>query len=288
MSDTYCGKKCEECTSREKLNCPGCSIGPGNPRSGDCWLASCCREKKHENCETCTSNGYCVTLKNRYSMPEYRLEKQQTQQILAEEKAKKAAFLGKWFWLLFWLVIPSLIGSIFTQENIAAIFPAMKIPGEILNVTCAVVYSLILVKVSSENRNYRIAGFCGLAALAITTAAEGINNSGLKLIVLLPGVVLAMVRTYHEYTSHGDVTAEFDAELSAKWYDLWKWFFRTEIGMFGSIVVMLLIPILGLVIFLASMIGNVVVEILKLVYLYRMLKLFREENANGNHCDNRI
>ena len=47
-------------------------------------------------------------------------------------------------------------------------------------------------------------------------------------------------------------------------------------GMFGCIIVMLIIPILGAIAILGCAIGTVVVGILKLVYLYRTAKIFRE------------
>jgi len=48
------------------------------------------------------------------------------------------------------------------------------------------------------------------------------------------------------------------------------------LGMFGCIIVMLIIPILGAIAILGCAIGTIVVSILKLVYLYRTAKIFRE------------
>lgn len=48
MTDTYCGKNCEECASKEALNCPGCKSGPGSAWSGDCEIAKCRKDKGHE------------------------------------------------------------------------------------------------------------------------------------------------------------------------------------------------------------------------------------------------
>lgn len=44
----------------------------------------------------------------------------------------------------------------------------------------------------------------------------------------------------------------------------------------GSILVMLIIPVLGAIAVIGCTIGTVVVGILKLVYLYRTAKIFRE------------
>ena len=47
-------------------------------------------------------------------------------------------------------------------------------------------------------------------------------------------------------------------------------------AMLGSILIIVIIPILGLLVTLAAAIGLIVVSILKLVYLYRTAKLFRD------------
>ena len=57
---------------------------------------------------------------------------------------------------------------------------------------------------------------------------------------------------------------------------LWKWYIGMTLGLLGSILLMLIIPILGLLVALVTAIGTIVVSILKLVYLYRTAKVFRE------------
>ena len=48
------------------------------------------------------------------------------------------------------------------------------------------------------------------------------------------------------------------------------------VGMICSGVILLLVPILGLLALLAALIGVLVVEIRKLLYLFRTAKAFRE------------
>ena len=57
---------------------------------------------------------------------------------------------------------------------------------------------------------------------------------------------------------------------------LWKWYIGVFIALFGSIVVMLIFRLLGLLVLLAALVGTVVVEILALVYLYQSAKEFKE------------
>lgn len=55
-----------------------------------------------------------------------------------------------------------------------------------------------------------------------------------------------------------------------------EWYIGMTLGLLGSILLMLIIPILGLLVALVTAIGTIVVSILKLVYLYRTAKVFRE------------
>ena len=75
---------------------------------------------------------------------------------------------------------------------------------------------------------------------------------------------------------HSEVLSGDDNELSEKLEVLWKWYIGLFLGMFRCIIVMLIISILGAIAILGCAIGTIVVSILKLVYLYRTAKIFRE------------
>lgn len=280
MAETYCGKKCAECTKREELNCQGCKAGPGRQFGGDCELAKCVRDKGHETCDTCGFKGNCGTLRSRESMPDYRIRKIEAEAMRKAAIAKRAPVLGKWLWIIFWLVIPSSIGSIMAHETTAKILPGLLMPGQIINAICSLTYGAILLKLGSEEDRYRTAGICALIAggvsavvAIITVAAE---EATWTLLFTLPAAVVAMVGEYNEYMAHSAVLYGVDNELSEKWEVLWKWYIGLFLGMFGCIIVMLIIPILGAIAILGCAIGTVVVGILKLVYLYRTAKIFRE------------
>ena len=280
MAATYCGKSCEECTKKAQLPCSGCKTGPGRQFGGDCELAKCVRDKGHETCETCGFKGNCGTLRSRESMPDYRIKKIEAEVMRKAAIAKRAPVLGKWLWIIFWLVIPSSIGSIMSHETTAKILPGLFMPGQIINAICSLIYGAILLKLGSEEDRYRTAGICALIAggvsavvAIITVAAE---EATWTLLFTLPAAVVAMVGEYNEYMAHSAVLSGVDNELSEKWEVLWKWYIGLFLGMFGCIIVMLIIPILGAIAILGGAIGTVVVGILKLVYLYRTAKIFRE------------
>ena len=280
MAETYCGKSCEECTKKEQLKCPGCKTGHGRQFGGDCELAKCVRDKGHETCDTCGFKGNCGTLRSRESMPDYRIRKIESEKMRKAAIAKRAPVLGKWLWIIFWLIIPSSIGSIMAHETTAKILPGLLMPGQIINAICSLTYGAILLKLGSEEDRYRTAGICALIAGASSALAAVINGGSDDatwiLIFTLPAAIVAIVGEYNEYMAHSAVLSGVDNELSVKWEVLWKWYIGLFAGIFGSILLMLIIPVLGAIAVIGATIGTLVVSILKLVYLYRTAKIFRE------------
>ena len=280
MSDTYCGKNCGECTQKETLNCPGCKTGPGRQFSGDCELAKCVRSKGHETCDSCTFKGNCGTLRGRERMPDYRIRKIEAEAMRKAAIAKRAPVLGKWLWMLFWLIVPSTVGGLMANETTTEILPALFLPGQIINAICSLTYGAILLKLGTEEDRYRTAGICILiagASSALVAIVNGVSDGSAWItIITFPAAIVALVGDYQEYMAHSAVLSGVDNDLSEKWEILWKWQIGLFLGMFGCIIVMLIIPVLGALAILGCAIGTIVVSILKLVYLYRTAKIFRE------------
>ena len=203
MTETYCGKSCAECAYKEVLSCPGCHAGPGRSWSGDCELARCIREKGHETCQTCGFRDRCGTLASRERMPVYRIKKAEAERIRAEAVAKRAPVLGKWLWLLFWLIVPN------TAASIIQMIPAMEMPGEILAFGCNLATGLILLKLAAEDGGYRVAGICTLITSAVNLAATLVfstpDGAGWALIFTVPATIVGLVGTHREFMAHAAV-----------------------------------------------------------------------------------
>lgn len=285
MAETYCGKVCGNCAKRDQMKCPGCKSGPGRQFGGDCELAQCVRNKGHETCSTCAFQGNCGKLRSRDNMPDYRLRKIEAEEQRKAAIAKRAPVLGKWLWIIFWLVIPSTIGSLMTNNTVAEFVPALYIPGQILNAVVSAAYGLILIKLASEEDRYRTAGICALVAGGVSVLIALMSGTAetptWTLVFSIPAAIVAFVGEYNEYMAHSIVLTGVDNELSEKWESLWKWYIGMFGAMIGSILIMLIIPILGALVILAAAIGTIVVSILKLVYLYRTAKTFREYPISG-------
>lgn len=279
MAETYCGKNCAECAQKEALNCPGCKTGPGRQFGGDCELAKCVRTKGHETCDTCSFKGNCGMLRGRESMPDYRYRKMEAEAQRKAAIAKRAPVLGKWLWILFWLIIPGTIASIMTNETIVQAIPGLYFPGQVLNAVCSITYGAILLRLTTEESGYRTAGICSLIAGGVSVLVALISGPSetpaWTLLLTLPAAIVAFVGEYNEYMAHAEVLIDVDRELSEKWRMLWKWYIGLFGGMIGSLLVLIIIPLLGALAMLAAAVGVIVVSVLKLVYLYRTAQIFR-------------
>jgi len=280
MAETYCGKACENCAHKESLSCPGCMAGPGRPISGDCSIAKCCREKGHQVCTTCGFSGNCGTLRNKTYMPEYRRKLMESEKMRAETLEISARFLGKWLWILFWLIVPSVVAAIMGNKNMAEYAPSIYVFGQGLSAVCSFFYGAILIRLSSEEERYRTAGICTLiggAASALIAFVSGSQGTpSWTLVISIPAAIVGFVGEYNEFTAHSIVLADLDGEQSEKWSSLWKWYIGMYGAVLGSILVMAIAPRLGLLVVLGAAIGLIIVSILKPVYLYRTAKMFRD------------
>ena len=276
--DTYCGKNCEFCNEKESGSCPGCRVGPGRSLYSGCEIADCCRSKGHENCKTCTLKPGCGKQGRRESMPGERRRKAAAEAARKAEIARRAPVLGRWLWVLFWLIVPSVLVGLLTNDTLVGMVPALKVPGRILSVLVSVAYGLVLLRLSSEEKNYRTAGGCTLLVAAIDLVAVFIPDSrvGLSLLLALVGILAGLTGEYLECMGHSEVLREMDEAFARKWKELWKWYIIAMASIAGGVILSFLFSLLGSLVVLAAAIVLVVVSIKKLVCLYRMAKMFRE------------
>lgn len=195
--------------------------------------------------------------------------------------AEKALLLGKWLWVLFWLAIPQALASLL----MSSLFSSQSLPyllGQIMQVVYLLGCGLALLKLSSAMDRYRTAGICYLIAGAINIVFSIIPvpavGSGLaalvSLVSLVSGIAL-LIGEYHEYRGHNELLEDVNPALSVKWRILWKWYIGCFIALIGSIVVMFLSPVFGLMVSLTAAVVLVAVLVFKLIYLYRTAMVFR-------------
>ena len=190
--------------------------------------------------------------------------------------------LAKWTNILFWLIIVSTVANMLTSENVTNAVPLLAFAGQILNIAATAAYGVILVKIASESMHYRNSAICCFITAVISVAVMPISDDTeffIAIPVVIVSIVINMIGEYYEFMGHTDVLRDVDRTLSDKWFKLWKWYVGTFLGMIGGTVLAVMIPLLGLIIVLASTIGTLVVSIVKIVYIYKMSKVFRNFSA---------
>lgn len=282
MWETYCGKRCTECAYAEELSCPGCKTDGYSPMAAQCAIATCCRSRSHETCETCTARENCPSLNGKDANPEAILQKlaelRQRKQAEAEAEARRkaqlretAAVIGKWAWLIFWLLIATMVIGLFGEIQ------ALAIPAALLSVVLSAAVGVIyLTRLSAVHDGFRIASLRGFIAAATSLLGLFVTDGSaaytlLTLLLLIP----SLVGMYYEINAFAEVLEDVDRELSAKWRNLWKTYKICMGVTFGSLVLMLLAPVLAALAMLGGALGMVVTAILEYVYLYRTAQVCR-------------
>ena len=190
--------------------------------------------------------------------------------------------LAKWTNILFWLIIVSIVAKFLTSENVTNAVPVLAFTGQILNIAATAAYGVVLMKIASESMHYRNSAICCFITAVISVAVIPISDdteSFIAISVVIVSVVINMIGVYYEFMGHADVLRDVDRTLSDKWFKLWKWYVGTFFGMIGGTVLAVIIPLIGMIIVLASTIGTFVVSIVKIVYIYKMSKVFGKYSA---------
>ena len=120
MSETYCGKSCNECEYKISEQCPGCFEGPGNKEYGACELAKCCRNKGHEKCNMCRFDKECYLLRDKDFMPAEMAKKARVEIDKRNKMIEVAPVLAFWINILLWLYLPSFIGGLFSDGLVSS------------------------------------------------------------------------------------------------------------------------------------------------------------------------
>lgn len=268
MNETYCGKSCEICGYRAETGCRGCL----EQASQECELARGCREKGYTTCPGCTDNTQCGIYQSKgISAQSWVGEKKEDPERQAVLK-QRGSFLSKWIWVLFWLFVPQ-VAAWMIQWMLE-----MKVDGNVLNMVCTAAYGVILLQISSQEREYSTAGVLTLAAAGLSLATIVINQPYTSLVISVASAVIAMMGYYYEFNAHADVLEGVDNKLSQQWRKLWSRMLGA--GITFAIGVLLTVIIIGLLLIMAGGIAILVISILKLVYLFRTAQTFQDVAAS--------
>lgn len=277
MSGTYCGKDCAACADREQLNCGGCES-----LRRECLIAECCTGKGHESCGTCSFRENCRKLMDREKVPAHILRQRELQEkrlaeaaAREEQAVRRAPLMAKWLKWIFWLLIAGnvidLVGKI----------PPLTLICEIAAAVCGLAAAWGLLQLQGEDGRYRTAAVCAAIPLLVTLAVQLISGGGetpaWTLVLSLPATIVRLVGEYNKCMAHSSVVGSVDSALGEKWEKIWKWQIIALGSLAGSIVLVLIVPVLGALVAVAAAIAMLVVSIMELVALYRSAEAFQKK-----------
>ena len=296
MPETYCGKNCADCAYKERLACPGCQTVLKLGDAAPCRLAACCLERGHESCATCQFQSSCSVLARSDERPARLLRKRRRAAARQATLFRNAPFLQRWLWVLFWLYLFSVLVR-FLDNRLPAGTPA-AVAIYMLNLIVPVIYGTVLLVLSQKITLYRTAGILLLIGGGCSVATALIPEV-FRLPVSLIQCVIVLVGLYLEYKAHTALARAFDSTLAECWQHLWRTTVCAYCILFVCTLVVHFFPsmeilaaalpsappaaVIALVFELALVAGSaiaslicfVLIDIRKLLYLYRMVKFFR-------------
>lgn len=282
MAETYCGKNCDQCVEKETLGCPGCKVGPGKLIGTECEQARCCIVKGLPECAACEFCEDCYTVQQKDRFLQFRLEAVEKEKSKNEMLANGAPILGKWLGVAFWMIIPSLIGYILSNSAVFEAGEFFIALGQLVSSVCAVVYSLILLRLGFIEKRYRFAALCVLAGALISSATNymfsGSEVPMWALAISIPTTVISFLGEYFEFMAHSTVLTNVNDKMSTKWNTLWKWYLGSSAAHYGGVLLAFVIPVMGVMLIKAGDIGTLITRVLKLLYLRQTVRIFRTYN----------
>lgn len=184
-----------------------------------------------------------------------------------ESMSRRAAVMGKWLWVLFWLQIAGMVIGLFDG--------AVSAIGDVVR---GLAYAWILLQMKGEDERYGKAAVFMMIAVVLQTVADLMDGSAaiLSIVILIPALVLSLMATYQEYCAHSSVVGSADTFLGQRWMTLWKWQIVSIGGLLVSTLLLLVAPPLGALLVVVVGVIGIVAGVLTLVNLYKSAQAFRK------------
>lgn len=194
--------------------------------------------------------------------------------------------LAKYLWILLWVEIPRLVGMLMTSGLVNPISFVRLDIGHLLMLGATIGYGFCLLKLAEVSDRYKYVAWISIALELIKWVPSFVLDAQrgymFQYIMLWLTYLMNCGAIYLELQGHMDALYRVDLVLSEKFYGLSMGFLITygvqfvcEL-LYGDIS--LLRTIAGVGMWLVPIV-LLVMNVLKLIYLYKMAKLFRESVA---------
>ena len=188
--------------------------------------------------------------------------------------------LAKWLRILIYIAIARIIN---TLVGIPAFIPSAFTAWISRILMALMVFAMF--KLAPANDRYKKTGI-QLAIVLILTIATELLNTG-AVLTLIAGI-LSIVAEYQEYHGHSELIEEKDHQLSGKWTSLFMWsivvglvlgFASTAAGVFAALAGVDTEKV-AVMIAVALMIPEYIIDIFYILYLKKMIALFEEDKVS--------
>ena len=273
MSESYCMKSCAECG-----RCTGCRAGTYASR---CEIAKCCREKNHENCESCTMGHTCPTRRGRDNMPGTLLYREHREAERLTAQRTSAGVMAKWVWIIFWCGIAALVVGLFgfLEKAVPAIRWVELGARAVLNLVIAYGYW----RMKDVCDGFKTYAILSLISQAITVVHTTLQEGPVRTLIAIPVIIIVLIAYRTQYLAFHEALSGVDEEMSDKWLRQWNLFKISLLAMGVGLLFSIILSLLGLVIILGGIGVLLFVMIREYVYLYQTAQICRGFSDTENY-----
>ncbi len=287
MANTYCGKNCETCSSKETLNCSGCKTGRGNYMTGTCEIAACCRAEACNKCAECSMVDDCKLFASSGQSAETRRSKTSGDSIVTDYDLKKARFLGNRISILFYLSLATLILP-FIQVAVTFIHPSLYFFTSLVDLGIQIALIALYFIMGKYEDNFKYVFWLNIAAIVTSLLSMFFAETSIEFLFTLANLAIALAYISCEAKGFAAILMNVDICLSEKWDNylrLYKKGILTAIITAVSIIIIIFAPCLLVVWYIAIIalsIFFIALYIVRLVYMVQTansLKNFYRKNS---------
>ena len=272
MAESYCLKSCAECGQ-----CTGCRAGAYAAR---CDIAKCCREKNHENCESCTRASFCPTRSGRDMMPRKIHDQDHREAERLAAKRVNAGVMAKWLWIIFWCIIAANVVGLL--EFLAESVPVLGWVGLVAETALFLVIAYGYWQMKDIDVGFRTYAILSVISYVLSTVVGCMQEGPLRTVLLIPMIIIGLIAFRIQYLAFRDALSGIDGEMSYKWLRQWNLFKISLLAMGAGLLFSIILSLLGLVIILGGIGVLLFVVIRQYVYLYQTAQICRSFSEREN------
>ena len=273
MSESYCLKSCSDCGK-----CSGCR---GGAYAARCDIAKCCREKNHENCDSCTRGITCPTRRGRDNMPGTLLDRERREAERLAAKRFNAGVMAKWVWIIFWCIIAANVVGLL--EFLAESVPVLGWVGLVAETALFLVIAYGYWQMKDIDVGFRTYAILSLISQGMSAVHTTLQEGPVRILIAIPEIIIVLIAYRTQYLAFRDALSGIDGEMSYKWLRQWNLFKISLLAMGAGLLFSIILSLLGLVIILGGIGVLLFVMIREYVYLYQTAQICRYFSDTENY-----